>query len=68
MARCEDGTEFGHYVILDQGDIIDLSNPFDEELTYSEVEPLRDDEMPDLVSRDVLDWMRARVVDYREND
>ena len=50
---------FGHYVIVSDGAIIDMTNPFDEELQYSEIEVLDADEYPELVDDDDLALMRA---------
>jgi len=54
--------EFPHYVLVDGDAIIDLANPLDAELTYSEIEILNRDEMPELVDAEVIDWLRAHHV------
>jgi len=41
---------FTHYVIWNNG-VIDMSNPFGEPLTYSEIDVLGSNEMPELVTR-----------------
>ena len=56
-----DGT-FTHYVLVDGG-IIDLANPFDEPLTYTDLEILDADEMPELCwDGEAIEWLRARGV------
>ena len=55
-----DDMGFSHYVIISDG-IIDMSNPLDEELTYTNIEILNADEMPDLVDAEVIDWLRERI-------
>ena len=53
-------TEFPHYIILDGG-IIDLANPLDGEIEYTEIEALDADEMPDLVDATEIAWLRERM-------
>ena len=57
--------EFPHYVIVQQwGDtlnIIDFTNPFDNELTYSEIDILGPDEMPEMVDNNLIEWFRNNV-------
>jgi len=64
IAETADGkTEFPHYVIIDGSEIIDLANPFDDELSYQDIEILDDDEMPELNDdREAIEWLRARNV------
>lgn len=57
------GTEFSHYIIVDDG-VIDLTNPFDNELTYQDIEVLDTDEMPDLVGEKELRWMREKLTEH----
>jgi hypothetical protein len=61
VARAEDGTEFSHYVIIQDGDIIDLANPLGEPLTYHELDILDNDELPDLVDETEVAWLRERL-------
>ena len=53
-------TEFPHYIIIQDGAIIDLANPLGD-LTYEEVEILDHDEMPDLVTQENIEWLRGRL-------
>ena len=66
IAETADGkTEFPHYVITNgKGErIIDLANPFDDELTYRDMEILDDDEMPELNDdREAIEWLKTRNV------
>ena len=56
-------TEFPHYVIVQDGDVIDLANPLGEQLDYTEVEILNADEMPELCwDGEATDWLRARRI------
>ena len=55
-------TGFSHYVIISENSIVDLTNPFDEELEYSEIEILPKDEMPDLVDEEAINWLRERGI------
>lgn len=59
--RLTDGEEFPHYVIVQDGAIIDLANPLDEPMAYLEIEILEADELPDLVGREEIDWLRKRL-------
>ena len=62
QARQDTRPAFTHYINLtDDGWITDLCNPLDEELTYTEVDVLNDDEMPELVGPVEVDWLRARI-------
>ena len=62
IAHTKDGTEFPHYVIWD-GSIIDLANPLGEELTYTDIEILDADEMPELCDdREAIDWLKERSI------
>ena len=60
IARAANGTEFTHYVICDDG-IIDLANPLGEELTYTDLDTLDHDEMPELIGQTEIDWLKARI-------
>lgn len=60
-ATTANGTEFGHYVIVTDDGIIDMTNPFDDELSFSEIEILGADEMPELVDAEVIDWIQERI-------
>jgi len=60
IAHTQDGTEFPHYVIWDDG-IIDLANPLDEELIYTDLEILNPGEMPELISQAEIGWLRERM-------
>ena len=64
IAVCTASDEIGsfpHYVIWDAG-IIDLTNPFDHELTYTDIEILDADEMPEAVNDAMLTWLRDRGI------
>jgi len=52
---------FTHYVIVDGG-IIDLANPLGEELEYSQVQVLDNDEMPELVTQADIDCLREMML------
>lgn len=55
-------TEFPHYVIVQDDGIIDLSNPLGEELSYSKVEILDADEMPELCwDGEAMSWLKTRI-------
>ena len=56
-----EGTWFTHYIIIQDGAIIDLANPLDEVLEYTEVEILDADEMPEMVDADAIAWLRNRM-------
>ena len=60
IAHTENGTEFTHYIIWDDG-IIDLANPLGEELTYTDLDILDHDEMPELIAQTEIDWLKARI-------
>ena len=63
-ARDTEADEFGftHYIILDtDGDIIDLANPFDDDLIYGEIERLDADEMPECIGETEIAWMRQHI-------
>lgn len=60
-AKIADGTEFPHYVIVQDGAIIDLANPLGETLTYEGIEILDDDEMPEVTDSETIDWLEARM-------
>ena len=62
VAHCVADYTFGHYVIVQDNAIIDMTNPFDHELVYDEVELLEDSEMPELVDAAALQWLRTRGV------
>lgn len=64
VCTADDGTEYGftHYVIIQDGWIVDLANPLDAELDYSDVEVLDADEMPELVDAAAIEWLRERGV------
>lgn len=53
---------FPHFVIMQDGVIIDLTNPHGETLIYTEIELLDPDEMPDLVNQDMIDWLKERRI------
>ena len=53
-------TEFPHYIIIDDG-IIDMANPLDETLTYTDIDILDSDEMPELIDESVIAWLEARI-------
>ena len=56
-------TEFTHYIIVDDGAIIDLANPLDEELAYGNIEILDSDEMPELNhDREAIEWLVTRGI------
>ena len=62
IAMASDGvTTFAHYIIIQDGSIIDLANPLDTELTYTEVEVLDSDEMPELVDAATIAWLREHI-------
>src|SRR3990167_3877491 len=50
IARTQDGVEFPHYVIVQNGAIIDMANPLGETLEYTQLEVLDADEMPEIVT------------------
>lgn len=53
---------FTHYIILSDGDIIDLANPFDDDsLIYRDIEVLDSDEMPECIGEVEVEWMRQRI-------
>ena len=55
-------TEFPHYIIVQDGDIIDLANPLGEPLTYHDIEILENNEMPDLCwTGEAINWLRERL-------
>jgi len=54
-------TEFTHYIIVSDGDIIDLANPLGEELSYHEIELLDTDEMPECIDEAEIAWLRERM-------
>ena len=57
-------TEFPHYVIIQDGDIIDLANPLGEPLDYTEIEVLDSDEMPELChDGEAIEWLKAAWTD-----
>lgn len=56
-----DGEEFPHYVIIQDGAIIDLANPLDEPMTYSEIDILESDELPDLIGNEEIGWLRKQL-------
>jgi hypothetical protein len=56
-----DEIPFTHYVIVQDGGIIDLTNPFGEELRYENVEILNADEMPECIGAVEIEWMRERL-------
>ena len=60
-AKAEDGMEFAHYIIIQDGAIIDLANPLSESITYHEIEYLNSDELPDLVTTNNIAWLRERL-------
>jgi hypothetical protein len=60
-ARTQDGTEFGHYVIIQDGGIIDLTNPFGEEMEYSDIVLLDPDELPEIVDQESIAWMEGMI-------
>ncbi len=63
VCTASDGlTEFTHYVLVDAGEIVDWANPLGEPLTYTDIEVLDADEMPELVEQDVIAWLRERGV------
>lgn len=59
--RLTDGEEFAHYVIVQDGALIDLANPLDEPMAYLEIEILETDELPDLVGSEEIEWLRNRL-------
>lgn len=61
IAHTNNGTEFTHYVIWDDG-IIDLANPLDEELTYTDLDILNPDEMPEMIDQAKIDWLKERMI------
>ena len=62
LAETRDGSfPFSHYVIWDDG-IVDLANPFDAPLHYTDIEILDADEMPECVDSREIDWLRERGV------
>ena len=62
VCTATDGTvEFTHYVIVQGGAIIDLANPLGEPLEYSDLDTLDADEMPELVTRLDIRWLRERM-------
>ena len=64
MAVCIAGDqhgEFPHYVIVDDG-VIDLANPLGTELSYTNIEILDTDEMPEAVTDEMVSWLRARGI------
>ena len=62
VCTASDGqVDFPHYVIWDDG-IIDLTNPFDDELTYTDLVILGDNEMPEAVTDAMIDWLRERGI------
>ena len=64
VCTADDGSEYGfpHYVIIQDGWIVDLANPLDHELDYSDVDVLDPSEMPDLVDAAAIEWLRERGV------
>jgi len=54
-------TKFTHFVIVDGG-IIDLANPLDEPLTFTDLDVLDADEMPELCNEKTVEWLRQRNV------
>ena len=60
IAHTANGTEFTHYVIWDGG-IIDLANPLGEELTYTDLDILDHDEMPELIDETEINWLKERI-------
>jgi hypothetical protein len=56
-AHTSDGTRFPHYVIVQDGAIIDLANQMGERLTYTDVQILDDSEMPEAITEDDVNWM-----------
>jgi len=55
-------TEFSHYVIVQDGAIIDMANPLGESLTYTEVEILDTNEMPELCDDyEAVSWLKANL-------
>lgn len=56
-------TEFPHYIIVDDDSIIDLANPLGEPLTYTDIDILDTNEMPELCQdREAVDWLETRRV------
>jgi len=56
-------TEFSHYVIVQDSDIIDLANPLGEPPDYTEVEVLDAGEMPELCwDGEAIEWLRVRGI------
>lgn len=65
VAACiarEGKTEFSHYIVVQDGVIIDMANPLGAPLSYGEVEILDADEMPELCwDGEAVEWLRARL-------
>lgn len=64
VCTASDGkVEFTHYVIITTDGIVDLANPLDCELTYTDLDILNDDEMPELCDdREAIDWLAEREI------
>jgi len=58
-ATTADGITFPHYIIIQDGGIVDLTAP--EELEYSGIEILDADEMPEATGQREMDWLAERI-------